>query len=226
MKRVFDGFFRRTGLIKDPSQRNVISRVASVLANGAFAFTLMGTFGIDTSPILAAAGITGATIGFACRDYGANIVAGVALVGQPCFRTGKLVTIGIGANKVQGVIDHWDIRYLYLKGEHGELIQVPNNFVLNSVITLEKPKLEDIEATWENATCTPIASDDAASAATTTSVVGSNVDSATGSDEGDNVAPGKTSEDLIWAKAAEKHCTKQKKVVDAPASDDEARKQS
>mmetsp|Transcript_376 Transcript_376/g.374 ORF Transcript_376/g.374 Transcript_376/m.374 type:complete len:226 (-) Transcript_376:66-743(-) len=224
MKRVFDGFFRRTGLIKDPSQRNVISRVASVLANGAFAFTFMGTLGIDTSPILAAAGITGATIGFACRDYGANIVAGVALVGQPCFRTGKKVTIGIGANKVDGVIDHWDIRYLYLKGQHGELIQVPNNFVLNSVITLEKPKLEDIEATWENATCTPVPAEDTALAAQIetepNSIEGAQAEAAIA-----EAATTKSSEDLIWAKAAEKHCSKtgSSKKADAPPPTTEAR---
>lgn len=191
MKRIFDGFFRRTGIISDPSQRNVISRVASVLANGAVVFTLMGTVGIDTSPILAAAGITGATIGFACRDYGANIVAGIALVGQPCFRTGKRVAIGVGANRVCGVIDHWDIRYLYLKGDHGELIQVPNNFVLNSVITLDKPKLEDIEATWANVT---------------PQVAAAAAASSCDKDSGAVIAQKRSSDDLLWAKAAENHC--------------------
>lgn len=196
MKRLFDGFFRKTGLVSDPSQRNVISRVVSVMANGAIAFTVLGTVGIDTSPLLAAAGITGATVGFACRDYGANIVAGIALVGQPCFRTGKRVAIGVGTNRVVGIIDHWDIRYLYLRGDKGELIQVPNNLVLNSVITLDKPKKEDIEATWADVTCT----------ATTAQQVAA----FTGIENAGLTA---TADENVWKEVAKVAC--QKKVGDA-----------
>ena len=150
MQYITEKFFRRTGIIADSSQRNVISRVIGIGANGVIFFTLLGTLGIDTSPLLTAAGITGATIGFASRDFGANIVAGIALVGQPCFRTGKEISIGLGVNKVGGTIDHWDVRYLYLRGSRGELIQVPNNFILNSVVTLEHPQKEDFEGVWRD----------------------------------------------------------------------------
>lgn len=148
MQYVIEKFFRKTGIIADSSQRNVVSRVIGIGCNGVLAFTLLGTLGIDTSPLLTAAGVTGATIGFASRDFGANIVAGLALVGQPCFRTGKVVSIGTGQNKVGGTIDHWDVRYLYLRGSHGELIQVPNNLILTSVVTLENPNKSDFELEW------------------------------------------------------------------------------
>lgn len=195
MKRVLDGFFSKTGIISDPSQRNVVSRVLSMFVNGAIVFTGLGTLGIDTSPLLAAAGITGATIGFACRDYGANIVAGMALVGQPCFRTGKRVAVGVGANRITGVMDHWDVRYLYLRGDDGALLMIPNNYILNSVITIEKPKQEDIEATWKNAS----AIEGAAVAKEATNSGPSTVTSAHA-----DAQPTATPEDRMWKEAAMK----------------------
>lgn len=151
MGRFVNAFFRKTNLVADPAQQSIVANVCSIAVRGALAFTVLGTLGIDTSPLIAAAGITGATIGFACRDYGANVVAGVALVGQPCFRAGKKVSIGLGANRITGTMDHWDLRYMYLKGEDGSLLMVPNNYVLNSVISIDKPKQEDIEDTWKHA---------------------------------------------------------------------------
>jgi hypothetical protein len=201
MGRFINAFFRKTNLIADPAQQSIVANVCSIAARGAFAFTVLGTLGIDTSPLIAAAGITGATIGFACRDYGANVVAGVALVGQPCFRAGKRVSIGLGANKISGTMDHWDLRYMYLRGDDGSLLMVPNNYVLNSVISIEKPKQEDIEATWKHAHLVG-ESTDAAAAEEPISPTDENTASAA-----KKVAaqPAVTAEEKMWKAAAQKH---------------------
>lgn len=134
MKRFFNTLYEGTGIIKDPGQRSIASRVTALAAEGVLIFTALGTLGVDTSPLIAAAGVTGATIGFACKDFGANFVASIALSGQRTLRTGNKVSVGGGATVVTGTVMDWDTRYLYLRGEDKSIICVPNNVVLNSVV--------------------------------------------------------------------------------------------
>ncbi|KAH9578033.1 Mechanosensitive ion channel MscS [Trypanosoma melophagium] len=157
MKRIFDRFYSVTGLVSDPSQRSVASRVTSVLVQGTVAFSLLGTLGVDTSPLVAAAGVTGATIGFACKDFGSNFVASVALSGQKSLRTGNRVSIGSGSSVVRGEVVDWDTRYLYLRSAEGHLLHIPNNMVLNSVVTWENSESEQkgtVDKTKESTTTT------------------------------------------------------------------------
>ncbi|CAD2213186.1 hypothetical protein AGDE_01846 [Angomonas deanei] len=146
MKRVFNSFYERTGIIKDAGQRNVASRVSALLVEGTILFSVMGTLGVDTSPLIAAAGVTGATIGFASKDFGANFVAGIALSGHESLRIGNEVSIGVGTSVVRGTVVDWDTRYLYLKGKEHDLLSVPNNLVLTSVVTHHNAK--EREAKW------------------------------------------------------------------------------
>uniref|UniRef100_UPI003CDF86E7 Mechanosensitive ion channel MscS domain-containing protein n=1 Tax=Trypanosoma cruzi TaxID=5693 RepID=UPI003CDF86E7 len=143
MKRFFNRFYLDTGIIADPSQRSLASRVSAFLVQGAVAFSLLGTIGVDTSPLIAAAGVTGATIGFALKDFGTNFVASIVLSGQQSIRTGNLVCIGTGLNVVKGKVVDWDTRYLYLRSSEGHLLHVPNNMVLNSVVTWEQEKKQN-----------------------------------------------------------------------------------
>ncbi|KPI90567.1 hypothetical protein ABL78_0327 [Leptomonas seymouri] len=134
MQRFFNSFFSTTGIIKDAGQRNVASRVSALALKGVILFTALGTVGVDTSPLIAAAGVTGATIGFACKDFGANFVASIALSGQPALRTGNKVSIGVGSSMVTGTVQDWDTRYLYLRNDEQAVVCVPNNVILNSVV--------------------------------------------------------------------------------------------
>jgi hypothetical protein len=140
MKRFFNSFYMRTGIIKDAGQRSVASRVSALALEGAIVFTALGTLGVDTSPLIAAAGITGATIGFACKDFGANFVASIALSGQQALRTGNKVSIGVGPSMVSGTIVDWDTRYLYLRNDEQAVVCVPNNVILNSVVVWKDVK--------------------------------------------------------------------------------------
>ncbi|KAL7695603.1 Mechanosensitive ion channel [Lotmaria passim] len=140
MKRFFNSFYSRTGIIKDAGQRSVASRVSALALEGVIVFTALGTLGVDTSPLIAAAGVTGATIGFACKDFGANFVASIALSGQQALRTGNKVSIGVGPTTVTGTIVDWDTRYLYLRNDEQAVVCVPNNVILNSVVTWKDVK--------------------------------------------------------------------------------------
>lgn len=139
MKRFFNSVYEKTGLVKDPAQRSVASRVSALLVEGTLLFSLLGTFGVDTSPLIAAAGVTGATIGFASKDFGANFVASIALSGQNSLRVGNDLTIGAGSNTVSGKVVNWDTRYLYLRNKEGQMVCVPNNVILTSVVCWNNP---------------------------------------------------------------------------------------
>ncbi|KAG5465161.1 hypothetical protein LSCM4_00614 [Leishmania orientalis] len=140
MKRLFNSLYEGTGIIKDPGQRSIASRVTALAVEGVLAFTVLGTLGVDTSPLVAAAGVTGATIGFACKDFGANFVASIALSGQRALRTGNSVSIGVGGTMVSGTVVDRDTRYIYLQSEEKAVVCVPNNVVLNSVVMWKSPK--------------------------------------------------------------------------------------
>ena len=136
MKRVFNAVLRRSNIIPDPSVRSVVSRFAAAGVYGVVGTMSLSALGFDCSPLMATLGVTGATIGFASKDVGANLVAGIALAVQRPFQTGSRLRVGTG---VVGEVHHWDLRYLYLRGDDGELIFVPNSIVFSNVIAIENP---------------------------------------------------------------------------------------
>ncbi len=109
---------------------------ATTYAVGGVVF--LGTVGIDTAPLLAAVGISGATLGFAAKDIGANAVAAMTLAAKRPFEHGTKMTVG---NLYKGTIDHWDLQYLYLRGEKNELILIPNSVAFTSVLTIHNPSV-------------------------------------------------------------------------------------
>lgn len=137
MKRIFRFLLCKTGVVPDPAVRSLVSRVLATTTWTVAAFTALGTIGVDTTPIMAALGVTGATLGFAAKDVGANAIAGCALAWHQPFNVGTRVSVGMGTSLTKGKVERWDMRYLYLRGEKGELVLVPNNTLYNSVITLD-----------------------------------------------------------------------------------------
>ena len=143
MKRIYNYLLRKTLMVPDQSQRAIMSRVLSTSTWGLLAFTAMGSLGIDTTPAMTTLGITGATLGFACKDLGSNVVAGIAMLWQGQFRTGDIISVGSGSAATTGQVHHWDMRYLYLRGSKGELIHIPNSVVFTTVVTIQNPRPEN-----------------------------------------------------------------------------------
>jgi small-conductance mechanosensitive channel len=137
LRRVFSSVLERTGAVRDPAARSLVSRMASTGVWGLVAFTAAGTCGIDTAPLIGTLGVTGATVGFACKDIGANVAAGIMLAWQRPFVFGARITVGTGRNAVEGIVDHWDMRYLYLRCPRTDAMHhIPNTTVYTSVLTL------------------------------------------------------------------------------------------
>lgn len=142
MKRIYASLLRSSTLVPDQATRSLVSRIMATSTYALGTYVALGTLGFDTSPIMAAMGVTGATVGFACKDIGANMAAGLSLAAQRPFQYGSHITIG---KDYTGVVDHWDMRYLYLRGNNNTLLHVPNAIVFTQVIVVHDPPQELFE---------------------------------------------------------------------------------
>lgn len=151
MKRVFSRALRKSGLVSDRGAAGLLGRVIALGAWGFISLSTLGAAGVDMGPILTTLGITGAgTLGFASKDMAANTMAALALAFQRPFQIGTSVTIASTSTPCTGIVDHWDMRYLYLRGPNNELIHVPNSIIFNSVLIVNDvvaTPVEDGEAT-------------------------------------------------------------------------------
>lgn len=136
MKRFYNNVLSRTSVIPDASTRGLLARIMAATTYAVGGVVFLGTIGIDTAPLLAAVGVSGATLGFAAKDIGANSVAAMTLAAKRPFEHGTKLSVG---NLYKGTIDHWDLQYLYLRGEKNELILIPNSVAFTSVLTIHNP---------------------------------------------------------------------------------------
>ncbi|KNH08048.1 hypothetical protein XU18_1378 [Perkinsela sp. CCAP 1560/4] len=137
----FNIFFTKTNLIPDSAVRDIVSKASATAAWSMILFTALGTAGIDTSPILTGLGVGGASLGFAARDIGANLMAGLMLAfnRHRAFGHGRKLRIGSGPSSIEGVVCSWDLRHLILLNSEMERVYVPNSMVYSSIITVENP---------------------------------------------------------------------------------------
>eukprot|EP01012_Entosiphon_sulcatum_P025072 TRINITY_DN30338_c0_g1_i2.p1 TRINITY_DN30338_c0_g1~~TRINITY_DN30338_c0_g1_i2.p1 ORF type:complete len:210 (-),score=19.12 TRINITY_DN30338_c0_g1_i2:50-679(-) len=135
LARRLDILLEHTRLVRDPSVRNFVSRIAATGVYCTVAFTALGTLGVDTTPLVAGLGISSVTLGFAAKDAGSNIVSGLMLSIDRPFKHGDKVQIGVGGNAVVGVVESFDLRYITLMQGRNRIL-IPNATALNSVITL------------------------------------------------------------------------------------------
>lgn len=123
MNRFYNKVLSHTAVIPGASTRGCTTYAVGRVA-------LLSTAGIDTTPILAAMGISGATIGFSAKDIGANAVAAMTLAAKRPFEHGTKWTAG---NLYSGTIDHWD-----LQCEKDDLVLIPNSVAFTSVLTVKE----------------------------------------------------------------------------------------
>jgi len=77
---LIERFFLRAHIVRDKDLARLISKTAVIRIYAFIGVTTLGTFGIDTKPLLAGMGITGFTISFALKEVAMNIISGIFLV--------------------------------------------------------------------------------------------------------------------------------------------------
>ena len=86
-----------------------------------FALLALGSLGIDTTPLLASAGILGLAIGFGAQKLVADVVGGVFFLVDDAFRVGEYVDVG----GTTGTVEKISIRSMQLRHHRGPVHTIP-----------------------------------------------------------------------------------------------------
>lgn len=131
-------------IITAETQRTVAVNALNVGTKIAIGVVALGTLGVDTTPVVAAAGMVGAAAGFSLKDVGSNIISGLIIASSGTFHTGDELSIGTCKGKVIAM----DLKYLYLETAEGDLVLVPNSSAVSSTVLMkagaERKKKEEL----------------------------------------------------------------------------------
>ncbi len=86
-----------------------------------FGLLAVGSLGIDTTPLLAGAGIVGLAIGFGAQKLVTDIVSGVFFLIDDAFRVGEYVDVG----GTMGTVEKISIRSMQLRHHRGNVHTIP-----------------------------------------------------------------------------------------------------
>ncbi|MCF6232214.1 MAG: mechanosensitive ion channel family protein [Rhodobacteraceae bacterium] len=100
-----------------------------------FGLVALAALGVDTTPLLAGAGILGLAIGFGAQKLVTDIVSGIFFLIDDAFRVGEYVDIG----GTMGVVEKISIRSMQLRHHRGLVHTVPYG---------EIPKLTNFSRDW------------------------------------------------------------------------------
>ncbi len=112
----------------------IFANIWTVIVLIGSAFVLLGTWGINLTPLLASAGVMGAVAGFAAKDTVANFFGSLALYFDDTYKVGDYLRLESGE---EGWVTDITIRSTVLRTLDDELVTVPNS-KLNSTVVLNQ----------------------------------------------------------------------------------------
>lgn len=95
--------------------------------------TLLGTWGVDVSAIIAGLGLTGFALGFALKDVLSSCIAGILILFYRPFKI-KSTIIVMG---MEGIVIDIDLRYTTLQSSNKKHL-IPNSKLISETITILK----------------------------------------------------------------------------------------
>jgi moderate conductance mechanosensitive channel len=113
----------------------LVRMTAQVAIAVIFGLVALSALGIDTTPLLAGAGILGLAIGFGAQKLVTDIVSGIFFLIDDAFRVGEYVDIG----GTMGTVEKISIRSMQLRHHRGLVHTVPYG---------EIPKLTNFSRDW------------------------------------------------------------------------------
>lgn len=111
----------------------LISAKAAIIV--IFTLLALGSLGIDTTPLLAGAGILGLAIGFGAQKLVSDVVSGVFFLIDDAFRVGEYVEV----DGTMGTVEKISIRSMQLRHHRGLVHTIPYG---------EIPKLTNFSRDW------------------------------------------------------------------------------
>jgi len=131
-----------THLTNDEDLAYLIGKIVSGGLYAMAALSLLGTLGVDTSPLVAGIGITGFTIGFALKEIATNFLSGMLLVLDKPFHKGQYLKVLSVIANMEGTVESIDARYVRLRNKDGNIVMVPAAMVYSSPILVGKDAMD------------------------------------------------------------------------------------
>jgi small conductance mechanosensitive channel len=104
---------------------NVVQWVVVVLLAGSAVLMLLGTFGVDITPLLASVGVAGLAVSLGAQSLIKDLIGGVLIIIENQYAAGDSITVG----SVSGEVERITLRTTQIRGRDGELHIVPNGEV-------------------------------------------------------------------------------------------------
>ena len=104
---------------------HLIQWVIVVMLVGSAVLMLLGTFGIDITPLLASVGVAGLAISLGAQSLIKDLIGGVLIIIENQYAVGDFITVG-GAS---GEVERITLRTTRIRGRSGDLHIVPNGEV-------------------------------------------------------------------------------------------------
>jgi small conductance mechanosensitive channel len=120
--------------LKGPSKHSAIiylGKSISVIIWIIAILTVLGTWGIDISALVAGLGLTGFAVGYALKDVLVNTIAGIMII----FYKTIEINSHIALLDVEGTVIDIDLRYITIQGAKSKHL-IPNSLLLSEKITI------------------------------------------------------------------------------------------
>lgn len=140
---------------EDPKGQTLVPLLESVSKYVIYfgsALMMLRVLGIDTTPILAGAGVVGLAVGLGAQNLVADVVAGFFILFEEQFLVGDMVQIGDALGKVEEI----NIRTTQIRDESGKLVIIPNGQIktvvnfskgyVNAVVDIKVPTSASLDA--------------------------------------------------------------------------------
>jgi small conductance mechanosensitive channel len=115
------------------------------------ALMMLRVFEIDTTPILAGAGVIGLAVGLGAQNFVTDLVSGFFILFENQYLVGDFVQIGDAVGKVEAI----NIRTTQIRDESGKLVIIPNGQIktvvnyskgyVNAVVDIKVPTTSNLD---------------------------------------------------------------------------------
>ncbi len=112
---------------------------------------MLRVFEVDTTPILAGAGVVGLAVGLGAQNLVADVVAGFFILFENQFLVGDIVQVGDACGRVEAI----NIRNTQIRDESGKLYFIPNGQIktvinfskgyVNAVVDIKVPTSSNLD---------------------------------------------------------------------------------
>ncbi|RSN70486.1 MULTISPECIES: mechanosensitive ion channel family protein [Actinomadura] len=101
---------------------SVLRSIASVVIIGTAAFSILGSLGLDLTPVLASASVIGVAVGFGAQNIVKDLLAGLFMLLEDQYGVGDVIDVGTAKGTVEAVT----LRVTRMRDVNGVVWYVPN----------------------------------------------------------------------------------------------------